>query len=329
MINKLQSFRTRRVCALAVGLVAALLPRSAMSIVGGVTGEEAGYWENHSVVLAEVIELTEAKGDDYFDRLRLRPISTLSGRFDSGASSELNTGAEIFTSISVIHAYPKPGQLILGVLEYVPARLSSTPGYYIKNGFATFMPPRATGGRHRVNLRIIEQTESATVDDAVVTIQKVRKISDAKPSRWPRGLFDTPAPSGFWRSHCLICADVDAVRYPETMGPAAQLTLLPKMTISGQFDAGKTPTITVEARVRAGISLPTAGDKILILLARDGDSYSVYPERAEFMPGEHAPIQTIVDYLGPRVLDAAKAVQEARAKEQKAEKDNAKAEKDK
>ncbi len=84
------------------------------------------------------------------------------------------------------------------------------------------------------------------------------------------------------------------------------------MTISGEFDAGKTPKLIVTASNRNAKWLQTAGNRALILLACDGDRFSLYPERAEFMPGDHASICAVKDFLSPLLLDTAKAVQATR-----------------
>ena len=80
--------------------------------------------------------------------------------------------------------------------------------------------------------------------------------------------------------HCLICADVEGIEYGNGFESTAQLKLVPKMTISGEFDAGKTPKLIVTASNRNAKWLQTAGNRALILLACDGDRFSLYPKRA-------------------------------------------------
>jgi hypothetical protein len=307
-----------RIYLLAITLLLATFFRpSTLATVGGASGEEEGYWLRHSVIVAQVIELAKHAAGKYYDRLRLTPVGTLSGCLDSGSAVELDMGTEIFTSNSVIGAYPKSGEVIVAVVDYVSAEQSELPGFYIYNGYAAYMP--GWPGR-RVTLHIIEPGSSTEIDDTVTAIQKARKISDSKRLRSGQGAADLAPTTGFWHDHCLLCGEVVGVDYPDKPGEAPRLTLLPKLTVSGQFDAGKTPKITFDAPIKEGVSLPTAGSKILVLLNRDGERYRLYPERAEFMPGEHASIATIVDYLGPRVFDTAKAVQESRAKARKAKK---------
>jgi hypothetical protein len=300
---------------LALALSAVFQP-FVMAATGSATGEERGYWGDHSVAVAQVIELVKRKEGEYFDRLRLYAVGTLSGRFDATESVQFDVAIDIYSE-SVFEQYPKAGDVILAVVEYEPAEPSFRSGYDIPNGYASFMP--ADRDDHRVTLYVLDGSATSAIDETLTAIQKARKISDAQLPRPRRRPTQPPAPTGFWRDHCLLCCDVDAVEYPGAPGHTPRLTLLPKMAISGLFDAGKTPKINVDAPISDGISLPTAGNKILILLARDGDRFSLYTGRAEFMPGEHSSICVVKDFLSPFVLDTAKAVQEARAKERKPE----------
>ena len=76
--------------------------------------------------------------------------------------------------------------------------------------------------------------------------------------------------------------------------------LRPQLRLTGEVDPGKQPEISARAdlsQLGAGFKLPAAGAKVLVVLERSGDSYSVLPKRADFrMPGDHAPIIEVKDF---------------------------------
>jgi hypothetical protein len=279
-------------------------------------GEAAGYWDNHSVVIAEVKSARRRRGSDFYDLLRLRPIGCLSGSLDPAQTPEMNTWVVLGSQISVIQDDPTPGDFVLAVVRSRSADEQEQPGFYIPYWYANYMPAE------HACLLIVHPTAPRVVDDALMAIRKARKMPEPKTHSTAKRA------TGFWRSHCLICADVEAVAYRERTGFAPQLTLLPKMTLSRAFYACEPAKITADAPIADGQSLPAAGNKVVTLLTLEGDRYSVYEGKAEFMPGEHSSICVVKDFFSPFVLDTAKAVQKSR-KNDKPEKNDAKAEKGK
>jgi hypothetical protein len=119
----------------------------------------------------------------------------------------------------------------------------------------------------------------------------------------------------YWETHSLIFADVLGTAESGGQSPQYSFDLRPKLTLSGAFDAGKTPEVSASAALKElGPSFkPTSiGPKAIVILVRKGDSYSISPEQPAFMPGDHAPICTVTDFDDPKVKETLQAVQKLR-----------------
>jgi hypothetical protein len=129
--------------------------------------------------------------------------------------------------------------------------------------------------------------------------------------------------SGYWSTHGAIFAEVKAIASPKAGEKLKTLVLRPKLTFAGAFDAGKTPEVTVPADLgKFGPKKePAAGDKVLIVLQREGDSYRVAQEKPAYMPetaGARAPLCVVKDFSDPKVGQLVKSLKAVR----KAERDN-------
>ena len=59
-------------------------------------------------------------------------------------------------------------------------------------------------------------------------------------------------------------------------------------------------------------TLSSIGPRVLALLVRSGDSYSISPEQPDFMPSDHAPICAVKDFDDPKVRATLTAIQKLR-----------------
>jgi hypothetical protein len=123
--------------------------------------------------------------------------------------------------------------------------------------------------------------------------------------------------ASYWGSHSVIYAEIAAVARPGGDDKSWTIKLRPQLRLTGEVDPGKQPEISVKAdlsQLGAGFKLPAAGTKVLAVVVRSGDSYSLLPTRIQFMPGDHAPICEVKDFDDPKVDATLKAVQELRKK---------------
>jgi len=72
---------------LAILLVTACLAASASAANRSVSADEEGLWQDHSLVYAKVIAITNTGLGEY--RINIEPLGTLAGKFDCGLSAEV------------------------------------------------------------------------------------------------------------------------------------------------------------------------------------------------------------------------------------------------
>ena len=87
----------------------------------------------------------------------------------------------------------------------------------------------------------------------------------------------------------------------------------PKITFAGNFDAGKTPEVSVDADFQgAGLKkAPAVGDVVIAVLNREGEAYRVPQERPAYMPavgGQRAAIRVVTGLADPRVMQTVNAL---------------------
>jgi hypothetical protein len=123
------------------------------------------------------------------------------------------------------------------------------------------------------------------------------------------------AEDGYWETHSLVYAELAGTTKSEGHSPEYTLDLRPKLTLSGAFDCGKTPEVSVSVALKdlgPNFKLSSLGSNMLVVLVRTGDSYSISPEQPAFMPDDHAPICTVKDFDDPKVRETLTAVQKLR-----------------
>jgi hypothetical protein len=119
----------------------------------------------------------------------------------------------------------------------------------------------------------------------------------------------------YWETHSLVYADVAGTTESGGETPRYIFDLRPKLTLSGAFDAGKTPEVSASIALKdlgPNFKSSSIGPKAIVVLVRKGDSYSISPEHPAFMPGDRAPICTVKDFDDPKVKETLEAVQKLR-----------------
>jgi hypothetical protein len=95
---------------------------------------DPGYWDNRSLVLAEVLNVSVTKRPPLHD-LKLRTLATLTGVFDCAVANEVETSVTIGGILSAIQDKPKRGDLVVVLwrkqkdgYEISPAMIDYLPG---------------------------------------------------------------------------------------------------------------------------------------------------------------------------------------------------------
>ena len=221
-------------------------------------GDNAWFWRDGCVVYAEVVVLPHRSNASDMAEIGLRPIGTLSGRFDASEFSVLSVKVEgggrgyyveHYRPIDV--ALEAKGQIVLAVVE---DRAHYSPeGGYVISGEAAFM--RKT----RQPLEVVDGFRDPQVEATLTAIQDVRmdetyreRISPS-PSPWgeggpfetgPDGLVHKIEADPYWATHAVVFAEIKRNDWGTR---AAVIDLVPKMTLAGAFDTGRESEIRVEA----------------------------------------------------------------------------------
>ncbi len=305
--------------AVAVALLA--LADNAYPELGRKTGEEPNYWNRHTVVIARVVEINERR--NYMtSTIKLRPAGVLSGAFDLGATEDLTAAVQmgdgsVGTAIRIV---PKQGGIVLAVIRLPTA---DVPTFVVPPEFTTYMPERAAA------LSEIDNLTDSRIERVLDAIRDVRAKSEKLESG---DLESLHASRTFWSAHALAFGKIAKRTADEEDPGIVHIDFRPMVTVSGRLDPGvvlKTVANVDLRRLAVPESFVAASGNALVLLVRDGDSYAVAPQCADFMPGDHFPICSVKDFADPKVAETLKKIQEARAKEKKPEKDAPKAEKPK
>jgi hypothetical protein len=125
------------------------------------------------------------------------------------------------------------------------------------------------------------------------------------------------ADDAYWQTHSLVFAALTGTSTPPVNAQPTEITLRPKLRLSGTLDPGKLPEFKAKvdsANFGESFKIPAVGSMVLVLVVHDENGYSVPTTKPKFMPGDHWPIVEVKDFTDPRVLDTLKAVQELRKK---------------
>jgi hypothetical protein len=285
------------------------------------SGGEPEYWWDHSAIVARVSNWVDGGTGTLDGRIRLQPLGTLSGTPDYGADAELVLRAGTVDVLGYsLRDGREPGAVVIAVItdhtqDMERARLSGpdwTP--YIDPGTATYMPE----SKQLIKLCGVGD---AVIDEVLTSIRKARQKSSGEPTLPPYRRLNQG--QGCWATHSVVYASIAARVSTPDGTTAAIVDLLPTLRLSGEFDPGLFEKVSVRVDLKElsarQEAIPASGNA-LVLLIRDGNSYAVAPERADFMPGDHFPICSVKDFADPKIAETLKKIQEARAKEKKPEK---------
>ena len=242
------------------------------------------------------------------DTIRLRPLGTVAGMFDVARHPQIEARA----SLRGVWGSPPPHGAIVGAV--VETTDGAVPEFEIAaNVIFAFLEGSAHGwvdatvGGHKVRyksptgdgLQRFPGSADAWIGNALASIQKVH----------PTTKF-TDRQAGDEAAHIVIYAEVKEMKL--TKEGSYKITLLPRLTLAGKFDAGGTPEVVVNddaKKIGLAPSANNVGVKVLVALVRSGNSFSLEPSRPNFMPADHSPICTVKDFDDSKVKETLEAVQ--------------------
>ena len=154
-----------------VAIFAVLLPTANAAVDIPDAGEGAAYWWKNSLVFAKVISIAPGVSNRPGLPILVRPLGTLSGRFDSGTIRELRTFAirVDFFDDDRKAGLPRVGDNLLLVI----ANDSASVGHYRPGHLAAYMP-----GQSNQPNRIISGFSDPEVALTLRTVQALRKHDD-------------------------------------------------------------------------------------------------------------------------------------------------------
>jgi hypothetical protein len=286
-------------------------------------GNEPYYWDRFSVVVAEVIDPQapgEVKG---LQGVVLRPLATLSGRFEAPMFGKFTSDVEYQEGASGGSEPTAKGQIVLVVVEDVE-------GFYRGGGYRIPVGEFVYLRESLDPIEVVESFSDKQVEATLKAIQDVRKDEESRksqrlPSPSPAKTADN-AVAKYWASHGVVFAQVKAVNGLKAGESLSTVVLRPILTLAGAgaFDAGLTPEVAAVADLKkfGPGKAPAAGDKVLVVLERDGNSYRVAQEEPEYMPkvsDRRFPICIVKDFSDRKVKELVKSLKNLRKRQRDAE----------
>jgi hypothetical protein len=293
---------------LAAILIIVCSRHAAAHVEGPVAGCGARYWWCHSLIYAEVKSVRAAAQRETI--INVRPLGTLSGRFDSGGTQEISV--DVFRSGEFAiepskERVPAAGEKILLVLEQ--SRFGEGE-YAIAHAMTAYMP-----GQHPDPLRIVGGSSDPEVSATLTTVQELRKQDD------------TVDPRATWRAFAalahprlVVCATVVDIghgaeasasnRASQTFvfRPLRVLFRPPPPTDDGYIWASFLPPDGAK-RFRSKFKTPPLHSTVIVAVSRmdaQNGRYCIAPGPLDFMPGDHSPICEIKGLDDPSVAETAK-----------------------
>ena len=278
--------------AVIVAICAVCVPASGVvGATGWVRGDKEEFWKTSSVIIAEVVSMKGGNGKRDSDTIRLRPLGTLAGRFDSAQHPEV----DVRTMLGGAEIGPPPhnGEVVAAVMTAVEG---PEPRFLIST--EVVFPFLEVSGRSGDGLQEVFGPTDDWVDGVLASIQKVH----------PRTKFTGRSPSD--SAHIVIYALVKHMQ--PTKDGTYKIGLSPNLTLSGEFDIGGTPEIVVTTNAKKtapAATLPRDCTRVIVAVVRNGNAFFVEPGRPGFMPGDHAPICVVNDVSDPKLAETRKALQ--------------------
>jgi hypothetical protein len=267
-----------------------------------------GLWQQMSLACAEVVDCRFSTNGEH-DVLILRPLGTLSGTFDSGMTETVTAWWPARSDV-----LPKPGDTVLAWLT--PAAMmrwavpNITEDVVLRENYPQYLP----GPTGAINgaIRFVRGFSDPGVGATLSEVQRQRGLD----LRGFQSQLAGASPDGrYWQDHSLVCAQVEGVAEMPRRSSIRLINLRPALTLSGHFDPGKISKISAPidpTNFGVDFKFPSAGQMVLVVLFNDGGIYTVTIDRADFMPGSHAPICTVNSLDDPKVSETLKAVQKLR-----------------
>jgi hypothetical protein len=317
-----KSARFREVLPLLFFLSSTFIDGKA-SAIGTLTpadGRSARYWQQNSCVFAEVIDYKPDGTSWHAGVVDLRIFGTLSGSFDAGnvtaIRSEFDFAGDLLVGIPVSWRPVKKGDKVLAVLfrDGAPNWSASGDAYRISSREASFMPPFDQAFCEPVV--IVGGYSDPLVGKTLATIRERRRVQRDDVGDGSARASNRRGPPKYWESHSVVFGPIAGSTAAER---AASIDFRPILRLTGDFDPGLVANLDcrVDLKTLAADQTALPAGNALLLLVRDGDSYSVASERADFMPGDHFPICSVKDFADPKVAETLKKIQDARAKEKR------------
>ncbi len=143
---------------------------------------------------------------------------------------------------------------------------------------------------------------------AMILIASPLNLANAAPA-------EKGANEDYWQTHSVVFGVIVGAITTAGEKPKTEISLQAKLRLSGTFDPGKVPEVSVDidpTAYDASFKMPAVGATVLVVLEHKGITYLVPRELTNFMPGNHAPICTVKDFDDPKVKETLEAVQKLR-----------------
>jgi hypothetical protein len=132
----------------------------------GADGQPADVWENSAVIYANVLSVEKRGYDTYL--IRLNPLATLTGTFDSAFQGEISIGPAIGNRENTeIDRVPRVGAKVIVLID----RRSVSSVYLVRTGSASFFPVN-----ERRNAPCLFEVTGFDDPKVTETIENLRKL---------------------------------------------------------------------------------------------------------------------------------------------------------
>ncbi len=332
------TLRAAVVLACCFGSAGACLSTTEAAGFGGLPepGKGAQYWDHHSVVYAELLSISPARGatvDAVID-----PLGTLAGSFDSGigdrvsvhdielapwfpyvedakenrrsptkkesieqnAQSNVSSRSEVIIVDPQKDRMPKEGDKVLLILSDLRPPIERR---ILAGGRVAFMP----GWWHQP-LRIITGFEDDDVTSVMHAIREIRG-RDATSAKTHQ-----PSSGDFWESHSVVYGDLGGT---QSNNRSLVIEFRPKISLAGNFDCGTDTARSIFADPvdfeppRKPVPI---GARALVLLGRKDSSWMLSRNESKAIFGIESSILPVTSFADRSVSDVREKIQKSRAR---------------
>jgi hypothetical protein len=147
-------------------VIASLLAVASQFAIVGADGQPADVWDSSAVIYANVLSVEKQGLHTYL--IRLKPLATLTGRFDSAYCGDIVIGPAIGSPESThIEIVPSVGAKVIVLVDR-----SGQPIYTVRNGSAQFFPKNEWG--HSPCLFEVTGFDDPKVTETIESVRKIR-----------------------------------------------------------------------------------------------------------------------------------------------------------